>query len=99
MAVTTEQIQAEINSLRPGRPIVAVDFAYAAGDDGASGLHVFTQGFKETPDVISLSVQGILPITLGAVSVSSISSTNTAITLDKGTSVAASVRLLLQGEI
>lgn len=99
MSVTTSQIQAEINSLKPGRPVVAVDFDYAAGDDGASGLHVFDTAFSGTPDVIAISVEGVLPITLGAVSVSSISSTNTAITLDKGTSVAASVRLLLQGEL
>lgn len=99
MATTNTQKQLDINSLRPGRPVIQVAFAYAQAAEGDSTAHTFTTPFAKTPEVLGVVVVGAIAKALGATAIKALSSTGITITADKGTAAAATVYVTLQGNV
>ncbi len=99
MATTNTQKQLDLNSMRPGRPVVQVAFAYAQAAEGDSTAHTFTTPFKKVPEVVGVVVVGAIAKALGAVSIKALSATAITITADKGTDAAATVYVTIQGDV
>jgi hypothetical protein len=98
MAITSSQKQLDINSMRPGRPIVQVEFEYAEADTGEA-VHTFTQGFAGVPDLVGAISVAATGVTCSAPLIRGLTATTLTVDVEKATDAVAKALINLQGRV